>query len=111
MIVAHCQLKQRRYAHAVGGALVRCGEVPGTLRGLSRSQPDIGEAPADGTDQQGCDLRHQRHAKADTCRADAESLISPRASHDRGIWLMRRSIRSFLRHPGLAQTSKESRFV
>jgi hypothetical protein len=35
----HCQLKQRWYAPAVGGAVVRCGEVFGTPIGLSPSQP------------------------------------------------------------------------
>jgi hypothetical protein len=35
----HCQLKQRWYAPAVGGAVVRCGEVLGTPIGLSPSQP------------------------------------------------------------------------
>jgi FAD binding domain in molybdopterin dehydrogenase len=37
--VRHCQLKQRWYAPAVGGAVVRCGEVLGTPIGLSPSQP------------------------------------------------------------------------
>ena len=35
----HCQLKQRWYAPAVGGAVVRCGEVLGTPIGLRPSQP------------------------------------------------------------------------
>ena len=35
----HCQLKQRWYAPAVGGAVVRCGEVLGTPLGLTPSQP------------------------------------------------------------------------
>jgi hypothetical protein len=35
----HCQLKQRWYAPAVGGAVVRCGEVLGPPIGLSPSQP------------------------------------------------------------------------
>jgi hypothetical protein len=35
----HCQLKQRWYAPAVGGAVVRCGEVLGTPIGLSPSEP------------------------------------------------------------------------
>jgi GNAT superfamily N-acetyltransferase len=35
----HCQLKQRWYAPAVGGAVVRCGEALGTPIGLSPSQP------------------------------------------------------------------------
>jgi hypothetical protein len=35
----HCQLKQRWYAPAVGGAVVGCGEVLGTPTGLSPSQP------------------------------------------------------------------------
>ena len=35
----HCQLKQRWYAPAVGGAVVRCREVLGTPIGLSPSQP------------------------------------------------------------------------
>jgi len=35
----HCQLKQRWYAPAVGGAVVRCGGVLGTPTGLSPSQP------------------------------------------------------------------------
>jgi len=37
--VGHCQLKQRWYAPAVGGAVVRCGEVLGTPLGLTPSQP------------------------------------------------------------------------
>src|SRR6516225_6211855 len=36
----HCQLKQRWYAPAVGGSVVRCGEVLGTPLGLTPSQPD-----------------------------------------------------------------------
>src|SRR6516225_10973862 len=35
----HCQLNQRWYAPAVGGAVVRCGEVLGTPTGLSPSEP------------------------------------------------------------------------
>ena len=35
----HCQLKQRWYAPAVGGAVVRYGEVLGTPIGLSPSEP------------------------------------------------------------------------
>jgi hypothetical protein len=35
LAVWHCQLKQRWYASAVGGAVVRCGEVLGTPIGLS----------------------------------------------------------------------------
>ena len=36
-------------------------------------QPDIGEAPADGVNKQRRDLRHERHAEADTSCADTES--------------------------------------